>query len=57
MSKRPNPAVVLGTKLSLIQSAIQGRDEASSSSLSASYGLPIEHVRKILQQQGVRDNG
>lgn len=54
---RVNPAADLSRKIMLVGAAIKGRQSASSTSLSASYGLQIEQVRRVLTSQGVRDDG
>lgn len=57
MAKRPNPAQLRQQQSELVIAAIAGRPSASSSSLSRSYGLSVEDVRRILQSKGVRDDG
>lgn len=57
MATRKNPAAVLQQKYALLSNAIQGRTSASSSTLAASFGLPIEEVRKTLKSMGVQDDG
>lgn len=57
MATRKNPAAILQQKCDLLRSAIQGRASVSSSSLSASFGLSVEEVRRILRSKGVRDDG
>lgn len=37
--------------------AVQDRPSASSSSLSRSYALPLQDVRRILRNLGVQDHG
>lgn len=54
---KQNPAAVLQQKCALVLAAIKGRASASSSSLSQSYGLPVEDVRRILRSNGVQDDG
>lgn len=56
MAKRSNPAQIRQQQSELIMAAIAGRPSASSSSLSRSYGLSVEDVRRILQSKGVIDN-
>lgn len=56
MAKRPNPAQLRQQQSELIVAAIAGRSSASSSSLSRSYGLSVEDVRRILQSKGVTAN-
>lgn len=53
---RKNPTAVLQQKYALLSNAIQGRTSASSSTLAASFGLPIEEVRKTLNQKGIQDD-
>lgn len=53
---RKNPTAVLQQKYALLSNAIQGRISASSSTLAASFGLPIEEVRKTLNQKGIQDD-
>lgn len=57
MAARKNPAAVLQQKYALLSNAIQGRTSASSSTLAASFGLPIEEVRKTLRAAKVNDDG
>ncbi|EJL21917.1 hypothetical protein PMI02_04902 [Novosphingobium sp. AP12] len=54
---RAKPSSDTSRKMAMIQSHIHGRTSASSSSLSASYGLPVEQVRSILRYAGVHDDG
>lgn len=56
MAARKNSAAVLQQKYALLSNAIQGRTSASSSTLAASFGLPIEEVRKTLTQKGIQDD-
>jgi hypothetical protein len=55
MAREPSNAAA--RKFALLQSHVSGRTSASSSSLSASYGLPVEQVRSILRRNGVHDDG
>lgn len=57
MGKRPDSAVVIQRKYDLVRAAIRGRQSASSTTLSASYGLAPELVRNVLRETGVRDDG
>ncbi len=57
MKSRKNPILILQQKSQLVRSAIQGRASASASSLSASFGLPIEDIRQILREAKVNDDG
>lgn len=57
MAARPNPAQVLSRKRGLVADAAKGRASASSSNLSASYGLPVQDVQRILREMGVHDDG
>lgn len=52
-----SPAQILTQKQSAVAAQVEGRPSASSSSLSASFGLPVEDVRRILRSKGVRDDG
>lgn len=54
---RPDSLQVLNRKRDLIGAAIANRESASSTSLSASYGLPITEVQRLLKLKGVRDDG
>ncbi len=57
MSLRNSPAAILRQKMSGLSAALEGKTSASSSSISASYGLPIEEVRRAFRSKGVTDNG
>ena len=57
MPRRPNPQQLHGKKTALLERAIMGRTEASSSHLSSSFGLSIVDVRRILKTKGIHDNG
>ncbi len=57
MARLKSPALILQQKSQLVRNAIQGRASASASSLSASFGLPVEDIRKILQAAKVNDDG
>lgn len=57
MARRPNPAAILARQSELVVAALIGRTTASSTSLSNSYGMPVEQVRRILQSKGVTDDG
>jgi len=46
-----------GAAMGAVQNHIIGKQSASSSSLSRSYGVDIETVRKILKSNGVKDDG
>lgn len=54
--KKPSAAELL-RKRSLVAAQISGRTEASSTSLSRSFGLELEDVKRILRSSGVNDNG
>lgn len=54
---RKNPTAVLQQKYALLSNAIQGRTSASSSTLAASFGLPLEEVRKVLTAARIEDHG
>lgn len=58
MSKRESQALVTqAKKYRLVEATIQGKPSASSESLSRSYALPIEDVRRIMRRHGVADHG
>jgi hypothetical protein len=54
---RETPANLLVKRQKLVREVTAGRASASSSSLSRSYGLPVEDVRRILRSNGVQDDG
>lgn len=56
MVARKNPVLILQRQSELVIAALSGRTHASSASLSASYGMPVEQVRRILQSKGVHDD-
>jgi hypothetical protein len=56
MARKPSAVELYNQRAELIGRAIAGRVSASGSSLSASYNLPVEQVRKILISKGVRDD-
>lgn len=55
MARKDTP-LVMQRKRELVASAIKGRVSASSSSLSASFGLGVDEVRRILRTAKVTDN-
>lgn len=57
MGARKNPTLILQQKFALLGNAINGRTSASASSLSASFGLDVEQVRRLLRFAGVSDDG
>ena len=56
MAKRPDAAVVVQRKRELIGNAIRGKSSASSTALSASFGLPVEDVKRILKAARISDD-
>lgn len=40
-----------------LAAALDGKTEASSTSLARSYGLPLDEVRRSMRSRGVNDNG
>jgi len=56
MARKDTP-VIMAQKRQLVNQAIAGRASANGASLAASFGLPIEDVRRILQSAKVKDDG
>jgi predicted transcriptional regulator len=50
-------AKVNAAKRHALSAALTGKAEASSTSLSASYGLPVPEVQRAMRSMGVIDNG
>lgn len=42
---------------SALSAGLAGKSEGSSSSLAASYGLPVSEVQTAMREMGVNDNG
>lgn len=40
-----------------LAAVLTGKSEGSSTSLAASYGLPLSEVQRTMRQMGVNDNG
>jgi len=40
-----------------LRAALSGKTEGNSTSLAASYGLPVSEVRTAMRAMGVNDNG
>lgn len=57
MARRPDSQQVINRKRDLVTSAITGRVSANSTMLSASFGLPVTEVQRLLKLKGVRDDG
>lgn len=52
-----NPIIELQRQRSAVSTALTGRTSASSTNLSASYGLPLDQVQALMRVNGVRDDG
>jgi hypothetical protein len=50
-------AKIKAAKRSALSAALTGKSEGSSTSLAASYGLPLSEVRSAMRERGVHDNG
>lgn len=57
MARRPDSQSVTNRKYELVRAAIAGRESASSTALSASYGLPADEIRKVLREARISDDG
>ncbi len=44
-------------KRTALTAALAGKTHGSSSSLAASYGLPVSEVQSAMRSMGVNDNG
>ena len=44
-------------KRAALSVALTGKTEGSSTSLAASYGLPVSEVQSAMRSNGVTDNG
>lgn len=57
---KPLPARVVkanALRRAALKAALTGKSSASSTSLAASYGLPVSDVQAAMRQMGVADNG
>lgn len=50
-------AKLKAAKRSALAAALDGKREGSSTSLAASYGLPLSEVQSAMRSMGVNDNG
>lgn len=57
MARRKDTPAMLQQKRSMILDRVKGQPSASSTGLSASFGLDVIEVRKLLQRERVRDDG
>lgn len=56
MGRKDSP-LIIQRKRDMIAARIEGQASASSSALSAAFGLPVDEVRHFLRCKGVRDDG
>lgn len=57
MGRRKDTPIIIAQKWGMVRARLEGQSSACASTLSASFGLPVEEVRKLLQSKGVRDDG
>lgn len=54
---RANPAADYQRRMGAMRSTLAARTSANSTTLSQSFGLPVDDVRRTLRAMGVKDDG